>query len=270
MALISKIRALCDYNNLSITRLESVLGYGHGAITRANADSLRAEKIREIAEYFDVTPTYLMSEMKYCVCPVCATAFNPLDNEDKESHKILHNNYISLRDKFGYLLNPSQAATKRSIAKTHLEDPNLPNEGKIFHYETLVQCDFAEHAYFNDFDIDISYSDFIADEIRLRKYFEFLNDAVIKNIISKYNVSPGENDVPLIELFQSDKEFMSNITDLWDLPQQLRYDVYKAIRHAKRDYADKEYYTNPYANVSKHCHDNYDPSSEKCQSYRKE
>ena len=85
---------------------------------------------------------------------------------------------------------------------------------------------------------------------------------------SKYNVDPEENDVPLITLFQQDKEFMANITDLWDLPQQLRFDVYKAIRHAKRDYADKEYFTNPYANVSNTCYD-YDSSSEKCRTCEK-
>lgn len=267
MALMNKIRALCDHDGISVTKLEDILGYTHGAIIRNSADSMKSEKIRTIANHFSVTPTYLLTDMKYCVCPICAVAFDPLDDDDIDQHHRLHNNYVKLRDKMGYLLNPSQAASKRSVAKSFLEEPNLPDEGKIFHYETLVQCDFAEHAYFNDFLIDISYSDFIKEEIRLKRYFELLNPSIIKTLSSKYNVNPDEEDIPIIELFQTDKEFMSNITDLWDLPQALRYDVYKAIRHAKRDYADKEYYTNPYANIDiQECNDynSLNPNCKEC------
>lgn len=262
MPLINKIRGLCRFNGTSVTKLEVALGFGNGSITKNT--TIRSDRVNKIAEYFGVTPTYLMTDMKYCVCPVCAIAFNPLDHDDIDQHQRLHNNYVKLRDKIGYLLNPTQAASKRAVAKEHLEDPNLPDEGKIFHYETVIQCDFAEYAYFNDFIIDVSYSDFIGSEIKSKKYFELLNPSLIKNITSKYNVDPEENDVPLITLFQQDKEFMANITDLWDLPQALRYDVYKAIRHAKRDYADKEYYTNPYANISKTCYD-YDSENDRCQ-----
>lgn len=269
MALIKKIRDLCDRDGITITKLESALGYGHGSIPKTSPGTLRSDRIRDISDYFNVTPTYLMTDMVYCVCPVCAVAFDPLKQDDIEAHKRLHENYTKLREKIGYLLNPTQAASKRVVAKSFLEQKDLPDEGKVFHYETLMQCDFADFAFSNDFIIETSYYDFTKEEIRLRKYFDLLNPAVIKNLTSKYNVSPDAEDTPLIDLFQSDKEFMSNITDLWDLPQSLRYDVYKAIRHAKRDYADKEYYTNPYANISEHCEDRYDPNSEKCQSCRK-
>ena len=260
MPLITKIRELCKFNGISVTKLEVALGYGNGSITKHS--TLRSDRIQEIAKYFNVTPTYLLTDMKFCVCPVCGVAYDPLDTSVIKMHIQSHYNYIVLRDKIGYLLNPSEASTKRAIAMQHLEQNDIPDEGKIFHYETLMQCDFAEYAYFNDFVIDISYSDFIKEKIKERKYFNLLPQTVIKNITVKYNVEVNNNETPLIELFQNDKEFMTNITDLWDLPQQLRYDVYKAIRHAKRDYADKEYYTNPYANLNK-CQ-KYDPNNEKC------
>lgn len=249
MPLIDKIRELCARDGLSVTKLEVALGYGNGSITKNPSHTLRSDRIQRIAEYFNVTPTYLLTDMKFCVCPICAVAFDPLDSKDIEQHIILHENYLKLRENIGYLLNPSQAATKRAIAKTYLEDPNLPNDGKLFHYETLVQCDFAEYAFSNNFIVETTYSDFIKEEIRERKYFDLIPQSVIKNVAAKYNVDLNADDAPLIDLFQTDKEFMSNITDLWDLPQALRYDVYKAIRHAKRDYADKEYFTNPYASI---------------------
>lgn len=271
MPLITKIRGLCQYNNTSITKLEISLGYGNGSLTKNQGKSIKPERIREIAKFFNVTPTYLMTDMVYCVCPTCGVAYDPLNKMTIESHNTLHKNFLALRDNVGYLLNLSEAATKRAIAENFLEKEDIPDDGKVFHYETLVRCDYSDYAYENDFIVDISYADFMKEEIKGRKYFKYISESVAKNLMVKYNVSPDEdNEIPLIDLFQNDKEFMTNITDLWDLPQELRYDVYKAIRHAKRDYADKEYYTNPYANTSKNCHDNYDPNSEKCKSCRKE
>lgn len=248
MPLVDKIKALCAYNKLPISKLESTLGYSNGSLVKSGANSIRADRIRSIANFFDVTPTYLMSDMTFCVCPVCAVAYNPLDNKTVEMHKLMHNNYLELRDKIGYLLNPTEAATKRVIAEANLKDTSISDEGRIFHYETMVQCDFAEFAYFNNFIVDISYADFIKDEIRSRKYFEFIPVSVVKNLVVKYNVDM-DGGAPLTSSFEHDKEFMANVTDLWDLPQDLRKDVYKAIRHAKRDYADREYYTNPYKSM---------------------
>lgn len=264
----AKIEALCNHRGIKISKLENDLDFSRGSLTKNDPNAMRSDRIRMIASYFDVTPTYLMTDMVYNVCPVCAAAFNPLDTTEIELHKELHSNYLKLRDKIGYLLNPTQAANKRIVAMSSLEKSDLPDDGKVFHYETLVQCDFAEYAFMKNFVVDITYSDFIRDELKERKYFDLIPQSVIKNLTAKYNVELSHDDVPLIDLFQKDKVFMSNITDLWDLPQQLRYDVYKAIRHAKRDYADREYYTNPYANVSETCFD-YDANSEKCRNCEK-
>lgn len=264
-----KIQALCDFKGIKISRLENDLNFSKGSINKNDPNKMQSDRLRDIAKYFDVTPTYLQTDMVYCVCPTCGVAYDPLNEITIESHESLHKNFITLREKVGYLLNLSEAATKRAIAETFLEKEDIPDDGKVFHYETLIRCDYSDYAYENNFIVNISYSDFIKNEILEKKYFNLISDSVIKNLMVKYNIDPNESKVPLIDMFKNDKEFMSNITDLWDLPQELRYDVYKAIRHAKRDYADKEYYTNPYANTSKNCHDNYDPNSEKCKSCRK-
>lgn len=263
-----KIQALCDFMGIKISKMEKDLGFSKGSTMKNDPNKMQSDRLRDIAKYFNVTPTYLQTEMVYCVCPTCGVAYDPLDKMTIESHEMLHTNFVNLRDKVGYLLNTTQAGTKRIIAESFLEDPNIPVEGKVFHYETIVQCDFAEYASSNNFVVDMSYSDFIKDEIREKKYFDLIPLSVIKNLTVKYNVDPNDNNVPLIDLFQTDKEFMTNITDLWDLPKQLRYDVYKAIRHAKRDYADKEYYTNPYASTLTTCYD-YDENNDKCQKCEK-
>lgn len=265
MPLITKIRGLCQYNNTSITKLEITLGYGNGSLTKNQGKSVKPERIREIAKYFNVTPTYLMTDMVYCVCPTCGVAYDPLNKITIESHNTLHKNFLELRDRVGYLLNLSEAATKRAIAETYLEKGDIPDDGKTFHYETLLRCDFSEYAYEKDFIVDISYADFMKEEIKERKHFNLIPESVAKNLMVKYNVDPNEDSKkPLIELFQTDKEFMEYMTDIWDLPSELRRDVYKAVRHAKRDYADKSYRTDPYVKPVTPCSD-YDSDDEKCQ-----
>lgn len=260
-----KIEDLCAKKGIKISKLEGDLNFSRGSLTKNDPNAMRSDRVRDIAKYFGVTPTYIMTDMVYNVCPICGAAFNPLSETELSLHDRLHENYLTLRDKLGYLLNPTQAANKRVVAMAQLENSDIPDDGKVFHYETLVQCDFAEYAFFNNFIVDIAYVDFLRDEIKERKYFDLIPQSVIKNLTMKYNVELNDDDKPLIDLFQSDKTFMSNITDLWDLPPQLRYDVYKAIRHAKRDYADREYYTNPYASIPESCHD-FDPTNEKCQN----
>ena len=265
-----KIEALCARDGIKISKLESELNFSRGSLTKNDPNAMRADRVRDIAKYFGVTPTYIMTDMVYCVCPTCGAAFNPLDATELSMHEELHGKYIRMRDKIGYLLTPTQAATKRAIAEDSLKDINVPAEGKVFHYETLVQCDFAEHAYFNNFESDISFFDFMRDSIRNKKYFDLIPESIIKILAGKYNVDLNDMSETVTDMYKKDETFMAYISDLWDLPSQLRYDVYKAIRHAKRDYADKEYYTNPYANISNHCHDRYDPNSEKCQNCRSE
>lgn len=262
-----KIQALCDSRGIKISRLEADLKFSKGSINKNDPNKMQSDRIRDIAKYFDVTPSYLMTDMVYCVCPICGVAYDPLNETTILSHNSLHQNFLNLRDKVGYLMNLSEASTKRAIAETFLEKGDLPDDGKTFHYETLLRCDFAEYAYEKDFIVDISYADFMRNEIKEKKHFDLIPNTVVKNLTAKYNVKPDEEDIPLIELFQTDKEFMSNITDLWDLPKALRHDVYKAIRHAKRDYADKEYYTNPYANIDiQECNDynSLNPNCKEC------
>lgn len=265
MSIVEKIKDLCDYNGTTISKLETTLGFSNGSLTKNNPNAMRSDRVQEIANYFDVTPTYLLTDMVYCVCPVCGTAYRPTDDKEQESHKIMHKNYLNLREKAKYLLNPTQAATKRSVAQNYLKNGNLPDEGKVFHYETLIQCDYAEEAYFHNFNFETNYNAFIRQSIRVKKYFDLLSQSSINLLAAKYDVDLSEDSTPLINLFQQDKVFMQYMTDLWDLPEALRYDVYKAIRHAKRDYADKEYFTNPYAGFNNPCND-YDYSNEKCKN----
>ena len=58
MELMDRIRALCAERGTTLKGLERDLGFGNG--TLAKADSIKANRIKVIADYFGVTTDYLL------------------------------------------------------------------------------------------------------------------------------------------------------------------------------------------------------------------
>ena len=52
------IRKLCKENHISVTDLESKLGFSTGSLTKGS--SLRSDRLYEVAKYFNVSMEYLL------------------------------------------------------------------------------------------------------------------------------------------------------------------------------------------------------------------
>lgn len=246
MSVIYKIEELCRFHGTTITELEKVMGYSNGSLRRSTNQTLRSDRIQQIAEHFEVTPTYLINEMRHDICPVCAFLYNPLEKKDVIMHHQIHKNFIALKNKFGFLMNITQAASSRLYAKADLLDSSASKAKKAYSYELLLHCDFADYAFSQRYIVDIEYPDFIKNEIISKKYFDLVSTQILSEIMLKFDVHLNYDEKPFIEKIQDDAEFMANISNLWELPQEFRDDVYKAVRHAKRDLADREYFTTMY------------------------
>ena len=61
MDLRERIKELCKINGVSMNKVESDLNFGKGYISKLGKSTPNASKIRQIADYFDVTVDYLMS-----------------------------------------------------------------------------------------------------------------------------------------------------------------------------------------------------------------
>lgn len=53
------IRELCAKNGISVTELEKKLGFSNGSLTKNNY--LRSDRLKTVADYFNVTMEYLMT-----------------------------------------------------------------------------------------------------------------------------------------------------------------------------------------------------------------
>ena len=61
MDLKERIKELCKVNGVSMNKVESDLNFGKGYISKLGKSTPNASKIRQIADYFDVTVDYLIS-----------------------------------------------------------------------------------------------------------------------------------------------------------------------------------------------------------------
>ena len=61
MDLKDRIKELCKINGVSMNKVESDLNFGKGYISKLGKSTPNASKIRQIADYFDVTVDYLIS-----------------------------------------------------------------------------------------------------------------------------------------------------------------------------------------------------------------
>lgn len=62
MDLYDRIRALCEDRGVSFRKVEADIGIGHGSINRWHSQMPKASTLQKVADYFDVTPAYLLGE----------------------------------------------------------------------------------------------------------------------------------------------------------------------------------------------------------------
>lgn len=60
--LLEKIIALCEAKGISVAFLEKALGIGNGTIRAWDQSVPRADSLKRVADYFQVTMDYLMSD----------------------------------------------------------------------------------------------------------------------------------------------------------------------------------------------------------------
>lgn len=61
METVDRIRELCQQRGISITKLESALGYGNGSISKPSTNAMRSDRLMTIANYLGVSMEYLMT-----------------------------------------------------------------------------------------------------------------------------------------------------------------------------------------------------------------
>lgn len=62
--MVDKISMLCNERNISIGKLENILGFGNGTIWKWRKSSPSVEKLKAVADYFGVSIEYFLDTEK--------------------------------------------------------------------------------------------------------------------------------------------------------------------------------------------------------------
>lgn len=60
--MVDRISMLCNERNISIGKLENILGFGNGTIWKWRKSSPSVEKLKAVADYFGVSIEYFLSD----------------------------------------------------------------------------------------------------------------------------------------------------------------------------------------------------------------
>lgn len=60
--MVEKISSLCNERNITIGKLEGILGFGNGTIWKWKKSSPSVDKLKAVADYFGVTLDYLLTK----------------------------------------------------------------------------------------------------------------------------------------------------------------------------------------------------------------
>ena len=60
--MVDKISMLCNERNISIGKLENILGFGNGTIWKWRKSSPSVDKLKAVADYFGVSIEYFLSD----------------------------------------------------------------------------------------------------------------------------------------------------------------------------------------------------------------
>lgn len=64
MDLVTKIQILCRNKRMSLAKLENELGFSKGAMYKWNVNYPAINKVLKVAQYFNVSVDFLLSDIK--------------------------------------------------------------------------------------------------------------------------------------------------------------------------------------------------------------
>lgn len=93
--MLDKIKSLCIANNISVTMLENILGFGRGTILNWETSSPSIANLKRVADYFNVPIDFLIGQ-KMCVSAEAMRIANAYDALDAGRRNLVDQYFAAL------------------------------------------------------------------------------------------------------------------------------------------------------------------------------
>lgn len=123
------------------------------------------DKIKLLADYFNVTPGFLLGTEKDVICPVCHQHYDPVNESQSAEHSKYHERFVKAREKYGEMPSYGEADKARDTAIDRFRNKRLPDSERIEAFEDYLRNEFTREVYRSGFDLSLDFDDFAYKEI---------------------------------------------------------------------------------------------------------
>lgn len=190
MLLKDRIKSLCKFNKIPVSKLENDLDFAGGYIAKLDKSSPNIEKINAIANYFNVSIDFLMGKTDMVTCSICGFGDDPLSEYSRKEHEEFHERFLSIKEKYPFFTKYSDSDKKRNESIAVLRNNDILLDEKIKAFEKYLEASFSLEVFRRNYDINwLDYEDFCRTEVAIMKPDHVISEALIEILCEKYGVN---------------------------------------------------------------------------------
>ncbi len=185
----AKIRDLRGFTDYQVTKRAGIKGTATISNWKNGKYTPKDDKMQEIANVLEVDLNYLKGKKSYTVCPVCGFDDDPLNENINKQHKIFHEQYLKIKEKYPFFMPFSEASIEKTDRIFEFRNPQKTLEGKIDAFEKYLEAAFSLEICQNNYNIDhLDYEQFCKVEVGTLEPDYAISNEFIDALIEKYGV----------------------------------------------------------------------------------
>lgn len=192
-----RIKNLCKTYGISMNKLEETLGFGKGYISKLGSSTPNVAKVKQIADYFNVSVDYLMNgtvnNASYPICPDCGLCYDAMNKNDVKYHEKLHSAWEKATKKFGKLYcNNAENEAIKTKNRNISHDLTRPIDERYNAQIKVLRCLFSRSLSGCDFDLShVPFDKYVSMILGNGSYKKHLDDDLYRKLVNNYGSSSG-------------------------------------------------------------------------------
>lgn len=188
----AKIRDLRNMTDYQVTKKAGIKGTATISNWKNGKYTPKDDKMQAIASVLCVTFDYLKGNTDTVICPICGFSDNPLSEQSRKEHKIFHQKFLNIKEKYPFLMPFSEASIEKTDRIFEFRNPQKTLEGKIDAFEKYLEAAFSLEICQNNYNIDrLDYEQFCKVEVGTLEPDYAISQEFIDALIEKYRVDKG-------------------------------------------------------------------------------
>ncbi len=185
----AKIRDLKGFSDYKVSKLAGIKGTATISNWKNGKYTPKDDKMQGIAKALDVSLEYLKGNACYTICPVCGFDDDPLDDVLHEKHKIFHEKFLKIKEKYPFFQTYGDSDKIRNESIFEFRKYGNTLEQKMNAFEKYLQSSFSLEIIQNNYDYErLDYKQFCRIEVATIYEDDCISKEFIDALVDKYGV----------------------------------------------------------------------------------